>query len=266
MDVINFVTSPSGAPVKQQGDALGNVTSVPVTGSVQRVSAGFLSPGQTAKSYIGSVVTPATCAQPAAPTVAINAVAGNLTGTYTWKVTFVSANGESQGGITSSPLTITAQQANLTAIPLGPTGTTQRKIYRVTAGGLDGTQKLVATIADNTTTTYTDNIADGALGVQTPVRNSWAAALSVALGAVTAGKLWLATDIFFSTDAPAPVDIQLQAAGSTIFRKLIQLTAPFDGAGIETQPNGAAGNALALLMQGTPLPQTVVYDIEAIEQ
>ena len=39
---------------------------------------------------------------------------------------------------------------------------TSRKIYRTLGGGT--IFKLVATLSDNTTTTYSDNIADGSLG------------------------------------------------------------------------------------------------------
>ncbi|MDL2342497.1 MAG: tail fiber domain-containing protein [Patescibacteria group bacterium] len=108
---------------------------------------------------------------PTAPSVALGA-AGVLTGAYTYKVTFVTANGETTGGTTSGSVSPSAQQVNLTAIPVGATGTTQRKIYRTAAGGVDGTQKLLTTIADNTTTIYTDNTADGSLGAVLPGSNT----------------------------------------------------------------------------------------------
>lgn len=53
------------------------------------------------------------------------------------------------------------RKVTLTNIPLGPLGTTNRKIYRTVGGG--SALKLLATLADNTTTTYTDDIADGSL-------------------------------------------------------------------------------------------------------
>lgn len=53
-------------------------------------------------------------------------------------------------------------QVSLTGIPLGPTGTTARRMYRTVAGG--STYFLQSTIADNVTTTGTDNVADNALG------------------------------------------------------------------------------------------------------
>lgn len=98
---------------------------------------------------------------PAAPTVALGA-AGILNGAYTYKITFVTANGETEGGTTSASISPVNQQVNLSAIPLGASGVMQRKIYRTLAGGTQ--HKFVATIADNTTTTYIDNLADGSLG------------------------------------------------------------------------------------------------------
>jgi hypothetical protein len=49
-------------------------------------------------------------------------------------------------------------KVSLTGIPLGGTAVTSRKLYRTAAGG--STYLLLATIADNTTTIYTDNTAD----------------------------------------------------------------------------------------------------------
>lgn len=103
---------------------------------------------------------------PAAPVAALNAVAGNLTGTYEWAVTFVTATGETLMSAVSNPVTITAQQANLTAIPVGGPGTTQRKIYR-DRNGL-GNWRLVGTLADNTTTIFTDNVTNAAHDANAP--------------------------------------------------------------------------------------------------
>jgi hypothetical protein len=43
---------------------------------------------------------------------------------------------------------------------------TSRKLYRTAAGG--STYLLAATIADNSTTTYTDSLVDGSLGAAAP--------------------------------------------------------------------------------------------------
>ncbi len=108
---------------------------------------------------------------PGAPTVAIGANIG-ITGAYTYKITFVTVIGETNGGTTSAVVNPNTDKVNLTNIPIGPTGTTARKIYRTAAGGVDGTQKLVTTLADNSTTTYTDSTADGSLGVLVPSTNT----------------------------------------------------------------------------------------------
>jgi parallel beta-helix repeat protein len=104
---------------------------------------------------------------PGAPTVAVNATAGNLTGPLYYVVTFVTATGETNYGTQSASVNPTAQQVDLSAIPTGTSGVvTARKIYRGATNG--GQYKLVTTLNDNTTTTYTDNIAPGALtGVAT---------------------------------------------------------------------------------------------------
>lgn len=98
--------------------------------------------------------------------------AGNVDdGTHSYKVTFVNAQGETEGGSTSNVVTVTDKSTDgkvaLTSIPTGPASVTQRKIYRTIAGDT-GSHKLVATIADNVTTTYTDNTADAGLGANVP--------------------------------------------------------------------------------------------------
>jgi hypothetical protein len=107
---------------------------------------------------------------PGAATVAAGA-AGTPNGAYRCQVTFVNAAGETTGGAEFT-ITVASLQINWSAIPLGPTGTTQRKLYRTSAAGASGTEKLVTTIADNTTTTFTDNVADGALGAAIPTTNT----------------------------------------------------------------------------------------------
>lgn len=107
-------------------------------------------------------------APPGAASVAVGA-GGALTGTYTYKVTFVTSDGrESDLGTASSTVTPGAQKVDLTNIPTGDSKTAQRYIYR--KGVALARYYKVATIADNTTTTYTDNqtdtatLTDGILG------------------------------------------------------------------------------------------------------
>lgn len=98
---------------------------------------------------------------PTAPTVAIHAAAGNLNGLYEYQVTFVTASGETLPSATSNAISPVNQSADLTAIPLGGTGTTQRKVYRAKNGS--GIFRLVATINDNTTTILNDNATDATM-------------------------------------------------------------------------------------------------------
>ena len=114
---------------------------------------------------------------PSAPTAALvsPAAAGNVdNGAHRYLVTYVTADGETQAGIVSSAVTVADKTINgkvlVSGIPLGGSSVTARKLYRTVAAG--ATYLLLATIADNTTTTYTDNIADSALGAGAPTTNT----------------------------------------------------------------------------------------------
>lgn len=103
------------------------------------------------------------------------AVAGNVdNGAHRYLATFVTADGETEAGTVSSVVTVADKTVNgkvtLTAIPLGGAAVTSRKLYRTAAAG--STYLLLATLADNTTTTYTDNIADASLGAGAPSANT----------------------------------------------------------------------------------------------
>lgn len=104
--------------------------------------------------------------KPTASTVAVGSATG-LTGVYSYVVTYVTANGETEAGIVSSNVTVANQKIAVSGIPTSfMHSVTSRKLYRTTAGG--STYGLVTTIADNTTTTYTDNTGDGSLGAAPP--------------------------------------------------------------------------------------------------
>lgn len=104
--------------------------------------------------------------RPGAPTLADSGSPGNPNGTYFYKVSFVGIDGsESEAGTLSASITVTTNQINLTAIPTGNTSVTSRRLYRTVASGTD--LLFLATLSDNTSTTYTDDIADGSLGAAT---------------------------------------------------------------------------------------------------
>ncbi len=93
-------------------------------------------------------------------------------GIYQYLVTYLTQGGETTAGTSGSVTTTTGNtNVNLTNIPIGPStpsipsiatnNVIGRNIYRTTVGG--STFYLLAAIADNTTTTYTDNAADSSL-------------------------------------------------------------------------------------------------------
>lgn len=110
-----------------------------------------------------------------APTVTDSGSAGNPNGAYKYTYTFLNTNALGQIGETKpsgeGTVTVTSHSITVT-IATGPTGTIGRRIYRTAAGGATGTEKLVATIWDNSTTSYLDNVADGSLGAAQPTANS----------------------------------------------------------------------------------------------
>ena len=115
---------------------------------------------------------------PGAPAAALaGAGAGNVdNGAHRYRVSFVTAQGETEGGVISAAVTVTDKAVNgkvtVSSIPLGGSAVTARKLYRTAAGGSD--YLLLATLADNTTTSYTDNTADSALGAGAPTSNTTA--------------------------------------------------------------------------------------------
>lgn len=131
----------------------------------------------------GTISLLAQITAPGAPTLAAAAGTELGIGTYYYKVTFLTGSvkgdgslniiGETQGGTAASVTTSSGnQRVSITNIPVGPTGTIGRRIYRTAVGGAQGTEKLAITIADNTTTSYTDTVADGSLGAAVPTTNS----------------------------------------------------------------------------------------------
>lgn len=111
---------------------------------------------------------------PAAPSASSPTAGGAVDdGDHTYRITFVTQEGETEGGTISGIVTCGGgnNTVPLTDIPLGGGRCTARKIYRTVAGGA-GNHLLVDTIADNSTTTYNDVIADAALGAAAPTVNT----------------------------------------------------------------------------------------------
>ena len=126
------------------------------------------SDGDTSYDYVDVIDGPGS-----GPAVAINTTAGNLNGTYHYQVTYINATGETIGSFSSAAVAPANQQVDLTSIPTDAAitrGITGRKIYRTIAGG--SAYFYVATINDDTTMTYTDNLADASLGAAIPTTNT----------------------------------------------------------------------------------------------
>jgi|GEM_PF-4238489 len=110
-----------------------------------------------------------------APTSAASAAlagsgVGNVDdGKHYYVVTFYDGTGETEYGpwvaLTVADKSVDGQ-VDLSNIPLGPAGTTGRRIYRSKVGEFE--HYRLTEISDNTTTTYTDNIADASLGSEQP--------------------------------------------------------------------------------------------------
>lgn len=123
----------------------------------------------------------------AAPTSAPTLSSANGTapaaGSYQYLVTFLTQDGETTGGPSSSITTSSGnQKINLAAIPIAPNQTIQpaiatntvigRNIYRTQASG--SVFYYLATIGDNTTTVYSDSTPDSVLSTmpQQPAINT----------------------------------------------------------------------------------------------
>jgi hypothetical protein len=102
----------------------------------------------------------------------IAGVAGALTGTYSYVVTFVTSLGETEASAASTPVVVVSKKIDVYDIPVSADpSVTGRNLYRTVAAGT-GLKYLVTNILDNSTTTFTDNVADGSLGVAAPAVNS----------------------------------------------------------------------------------------------
>lgn len=118
-------------------------------------------------------------------------VAGSLTGTYSYTVTYVLDDGtetEPWPG-TASSVSPSSQQVNLTSIPVSSSDrVVARRIYRTVAAPVDIKDYYFLTeIADNTTTTYTDNVSDGSLGAPVAWLGSASGTITNEVGRVAAG-------------------------------------------------------------------------------
>lgn len=126
-----------------------------------------------------SVIIKGFSSNPTAPSAVLASGTTLGIGAYQYVVTYVDGNSGETGAGASVSITTTSgnQKVNLTAIPTGPTGTTARNIYRTKVGA--SVYFLLHTLADNTTTTYTDTTADASLGTTVAPAHSTMGSLQV---------------------------------------------------------------------------------------
>src|SRR5438132_3386534 len=118
-------------------------------------------------SGVGDLCPPPPVGAPAlAPVAAVGAGTGSVdAGPHVYAITFSDANGQESG---PSPLSAgislgAAGPVAVSALPLGPAGTAARNIYRSKTGTTTG-QYYVATVNNNTDTSFTDTTSDANLG------------------------------------------------------------------------------------------------------
>ena len=110
---------------------------------------------------------------PGAPVLSLSPGSALGVGVYRYIVTLTTAYGETTGGPeVAVSVTSGLQTVNVTGIPLGPTGTTGRRLYRSPVAGASGSERLVATLPDNATTAFTDTLADAQLSSPLPAANT----------------------------------------------------------------------------------------------
>jgi hypothetical protein len=118
---------------------------------------------------------------PDAPVAVYNAsVSGSLdAGTHSYVVTFEINGSETKASAPSNVITAldSAHSADV-AIPLGPTGTTARKVYRTKVGDTQP-YELAVTVSNNTVVTTNDGVDDASLTTDAPTDSTGITLVSI---------------------------------------------------------------------------------------
>lgn len=159
-----------GAPPVSCNDAGGNRVSGSVNGSTP---AGFQmewdKSTRTFSIYQCPLTSPDASLTCSAPAALLVAGSGVTAGVHRWKVTLVTGSGESvpTGGSNYLNVPSAGNRQVAVTLPIGPAGTTARKVYRTKAGNTRD-YYLVTTINNNTGVSFTDTASDGSLGASAP--------------------------------------------------------------------------------------------------
>jgi len=162
----------------------------------------------------------------------------------------------------SSNTTGTAvQRVPLTAIPLGPGGTTGRRIYRRFNGA--GTFKLVTELANNSSTTFNDGVGNSALGAAAPTGNTAVGNQINLSGIPTGGSSTTAREIYMTQVGGGTLRLALTIADNTTRDAVLNVadatlagasTPPVtDTSGLQ-QPQGQVNPGSPTLIVASPAP------------
>lgn len=149
------------------------------------------------------------------------------------------------GAAAPSSNTATANQVALSSISTGVAAVTARKVYRTPVGSSQ--LKLLATLADNTTTVYTDSTPDASLGANAPVGDT--SGLTQPSGQVNAGSVTL----------PTASASQLQPSGWVTLSggQIIRYTG-ISGNTLTGIPASGSGSIVSTVIYGSQVIQTAV--------
>ena len=153
-----FLSASTPVALKNTGvNASSLVVSNNISGAVVNPGNYVLTTTSGSSSITGDEVTSIARVSPpaTAPTLATGAGGTLAAATYVYEISYTNAGGETAPGPVSSVITLSVPgSVTLSNIPIGPTGTTARNVYRaVQTAGVNGTFTLQATVPDNTTTT-----------------------------------------------------------------------------------------------------------------
>jgi len=99
------------------------------------------------------------------------------------------------------------------------------------------------------------------------VQASPSVATTVPLETVTAGKTYVLTDIYISSNTSTQFEARIQANGVDVFRGWCKGdTSPISLAGIESQPNGSSGQVITLLLPAVAGSPFISFFLGGLEQ
>jgi hypothetical protein len=134
----------------------------------------------------------------------------------------------------------------------------------------DGTATLATQLAaDSTARITTGGLAPGqALKNYCGLITLTASPQPVSIATVSTAKIYLITDVIITTndDVPSPLLVQVTIGAGVVLQGFINATKGLELLGIETQPQGAAGQVIGIVAPaGTPGKQ-IAYNILGVEQ